>query len=103
MGALLCGSMESMLFENDDNTFLARTSSLLSCPSSRRFCGCGASGESTDPSSDEDMPDGTESPASTPRHCGGGRLHGTLQPHHFADEPLDLREWVASGPSLAGH
>lgn len=55
VGKLLCGSLESMLFGNDDDLFLARTSSLMSVSSAntpRNYSSCG---DSTEASSDEEM------------------------------------------------
>ena len=65
VGKLLCGSMESMLFEKNDDLFVARTSSLMSVSSAntpRNYSSCG---ESTDLSSDDEMLH--DSACSTPR------------------------------------
>lgn len=86
VGSLLCGSMESMLFEEDDTTFNLRTSSLLSCPaypagSSLSQC------ESTDQSSvEDDMGEVAESPLASP-----------AKPHpHLFSSTTELRRWIAT-------
>lgn len=55
VGKLLCGSMESMLFEKNDDLFVARTSSLMSVSSANTPRNHSSCGESTDMSSDDEM------------------------------------------------
>ena len=74
VGKLLCGSMESMLFEKNDDLFVARTSSLMSVSSAttpRNYSSCG---ESTDMSSDDETLH--DSACSTPRKTATAWLFG---------------------------
>ena len=93
VGKLLCGSMESMLFEHNDDLFAARTSSMMSVSSVNTPRNHSSCGESTDVSSDDEMMH--DSACSTPQK---GKAHAPR--HQFAcGGSNDLAEWMPLQPS----
>ncbi len=86
VGKLLCSSMESMLFEKNDDLFVARTSSLMSVSSANTPRNHSSCGESTDMSSDEEMLH--DSACSSPRKAAS-----TIASLGFAGDSSEFGPW----------